>query len=227
MNSKKLVEILSNSPIIRFNEICRRVNKEKYAKQLVSRLVKNGKLKRVKKGVYTSCEDIFSIASNIYYPSYISFISASYRFGFTETIPIIIYIVVNKRHKPIKFEGYIIEFVCLKDVFGLHKQGRDKNTVFTADLEKLMIDSFLRPKYMGNFEEITNIFKNSGKVNEKKLRNYLNRTNSNKVYRQVGYLLEKYKKINIYGLFPIDKNYYDLNPFQKGKKIDNKWRLKI
>lgn len=216
---------LKKSPVIRLNRIARRVNGKEYAKLLAYRMAKEGTLKRVARGAYTASDDIFSIASNLYYPSYISFLSASYRYGFTETIPRIIYVAAAKRHKPIDFEGYAIEFVPLKSLWGYHKEEDD---VFLADVEKLMIDAFLRPEAMGNFEEIERVFENSAKIDVGKLCRYLKRLGSNKIFRQVGYMAEKYGKGDISSLMKIDRNYHNLNPFKKkGGRINEKWRMRI
>ena len=80
---------------------------------------------------------------------------------------------------------------------------------------------------MGNFDEIINVFKNSKNIEKTKVIEYLNQMNSNKISRQVGYLLEMYQNMDISESVKINKNYYDLNPFEKGKKINKKWRLKI
>lgn len=220
-------EWLKKSPVIRFNEIARRLKSKAYAKVFVHRMIKQGVLKKVSKGIYSTSKDIFSIASNIYYPSYISFLSASYRFGLTEIIPRVISIVTTKKHKSLEFERYTIDFIPLKEIFGYSKEGNGSSVTFMVDIEKLMIDAFLKPKNMGNFEEIKNIFEKSEKIDIEKIRHYLKKLNSNKIYRQVGYMLEEYAGIDVYGIMPINKNYYNLNPFKGNRKINKKWRLRV
>ena len=217
---------IKKHPILRFTDIARRFKSREYARVFVYRMVKKGQLKRIKRGVYTSTENIFSIASNIYYPSYISFLSASYYYGFTEAIPISISTAVPKRHNTINFEGYKLEFIQMNEIWGYHKEGSDE-AVFIADVEKLMLDCFIRPAQMGNFSEIENVFVNNKKIDINKLKQYLKRFNSNKVSRKIGYMLEKHKGIDLSPLIKIDRNYYTLNPFEdrKGKKLDRKWRL--
>lgn len=214
---------LKKFPVIRFNEIARRLNSKEYAKVFINRLVKSNYISKVTKGVYSTSDNLFEVASNIHHPSYISFLSASYRYGFTETIPRIIYVVSNKRHKSIEFKGYSIEFVKSNHILGYHKEGNE----FIADVEKLITEAFTHPKHIGNFEEIKNILVNSEKINPDIIRQYLKQLKSNKIYRQVGYMLENYKKVDISGLLPIDRNYHDLNPFKKCKTINKKWRLRI
>lgn len=218
---------IGSRTIVRFGEVARRVKSKGYARLLVHRMLKQGILKRLAQGCYSVSNDVFSIASNIYYPGYLSFISASYRYGFTEAIPRTVYVAVPKRRKNIAWEGYDIRFIPLKHIWGYHKEGRDSSTSFIADVEKLMIDAFLYPQAMGNFEEIENVFRKVETVDLERMKEYVKRLDSNRIYRQIGYLLEKYQQISLKGLLPIDKNYYNLNPFQKkrAKKINKKWRL--
>ncbi|MBI5159497.1 hypothetical protein HY992_05235 [Candidatus Micrarchaeota archaeon] len=217
---------LEKTPVIKFNEIARRLKSRSYAKVFAHRMMKKGVLKKLIRGVYTASRDVFSVASNIYHPSYISFLSASYLYGFTETIPGRVCIATGKKHAPVEFEGYAIEFEAFEHTWGYHKEKRGEQDVFIVDVEKLLIDAFLKPKAMGNFEEIINVFENSEGINVERLKDYLKKLGSNKIYRQVGCMLEKYKGIDLKGLFPIDKNYYKLNSFENKKgKLDKKWRV--
>ncbi|HII53785.1 TPA: hypothetical protein HA316_03040 [Candidatus Micrarchaeota archaeon] len=218
---------LRKTPVLRLNEIARRLSSKGYARLAVHRMVKQGAVARVTKGAYSASDDIFAVATNLHYPSYASFLAASYRQGLTEAIPRLITVATTKRHPPIDFKRYRIEFARLSHIWGYHKEGDGANVAFIADIEKLMLDAFLRPGLMGNFEEIRNVFKNGESIDAEKIRAYLKRLGSNKIYRQVGYMLGEYNGMDIHGLIPVDNNYYDLNPFAKktGKTADKKWRL--
>lgn len=223
----KSKEWLKRSPIIRFNQIVRKLKNSAYSRVFVLRMIKKGILRRVTKGIYTSSTDIFQIASNIHYPTYLSFLSASHHYGLSEIIPRKIQLASSKKYKTIEFDGYSIEFIPINAVWGYHKEGEGKEALFVADIEKLMVDAFLRPKCMGNFAEIENVFRNVQEVDQKKLKEYLIRLNSNKIYRQVGFMLEKHKGMDIHGIIPMDSNYHESNPFTKGKNTNLRWRLKI
>ncbi|MBI5636244.1 hypothetical protein HY993_04750 [Candidatus Micrarchaeota archaeon] len=219
-------EWMEKFPVIRLNEIARRTKSKAYAKLLVHRLVRAGKLTKAARGAYSAFEDVFSVASNLYFPSYVSGLSASYRNGLTEAIPISITVITGGKHKKIEYKKYVVEFIDSKQLWGYHKEGKDNGVVFAADLEKLLLDAFLHPRQFGNFEEIENAFKNSENIDVEKLKAYLLRLNSNKVYRQVGCLLERHQGTDLSGLMPVNKNYYRLNPFiGKGRKLNKKWRL--
>ena len=227
MVKKEIGQIIGEYPVVNFNEIVRRVNSREYAKQVVQRMINKKQLTRIKKGLFTASNNALSVSSNIYCPSYISFLAASQYYGLTEIIPRVISVVTPNRYKPVEFKNYKIEFVYLNKIFGYHKKRRGKEVIVISDLEKLMIDAFLKPKHMGNFEEIKNVFKNAGHLDKKKLVEYLKKINSKKIYCQVWYMTEKYCKLDIKGALQINKNYHDLNPFLRGKKINTKWRLRI
>jgi len=216
---------LRGRPIITINEIARRAGSPGYARLLAHRLVKAGKLIRVAHGAYSSSDNIFAIASNLYYPSYISFISASYLHGFTQEIPVTVYAATAARHPSAEAMGYALEFVQLGSLWGYHKERQGDEDVFVADIEKLMIDAFLKPECMGNFQEIENVFYQSPAPDLKRLKGYLQKLGSGRVYRQVGHMLQKHKGIDISGWMAIGRNYCEANPFSKGKVTVPGWRL--
>jgi len=218
---------LRERPIITINEIARRAGSPDYARLLAHRLVKAGKLIRVAHGAYSSSDNIFAIASNIYYPSYISFISASYLQGLTQAIPVTVYVATVVRHPSVEAMGYTLKFVHLGSIWGYHKERQGEEDVFVADIEKLMIDAFLTPECMGNFQEIENVFSRSPAPDLGRLKEYLQKLGSGRVYRQVGYMLQKHKGIDISGWMAIGRNYCEANPFSNGKGTVAKWRLMI
>ncbi|MFA6328383.1 MAG: hypothetical protein WCY41_02980 [Candidatus Micrarchaeia archaeon] len=218
---------LKSRPVVHFNEVARRLGSTGYARVLMHRLVRTGKIKRVGRGAYSASNNIFAIASNLHYPSYVSFISASYLYGFTQAIPVTVYVATARRHEETEALGYRLKFVQLESTWGFRKERQGEEDVFVAEVEKLMIDAFLKPECMGNFQEIENVFANALKPDMEKLKAYLQRLGSERVWRQVGYMLQKHKGIDISGEMKIGRNYYPANPFVKGRKINRKWRLMI
>ena len=148
---------IKSVPVFHLNDIARRTKSQGYARLAAHRLVKEGLVKRITRNAYTSSDDIFAIASNMHHPSYISFLSASYRHGFTETIPQRVYVASATRHRTIEFDAYVIELVPFRHIWGYHKEGEGPHLAFIADPEKLMIDAFIKPACMGNFSEIENV----------------------------------------------------------------------
>ncbi len=228
MKTIELLDRLRAKPVFGVQDVERIAYCDRnYAKQIISRMKKRKLIKHIRRNVYTTKDNIFVIASNIIYPCYISFWSASYFLGYTEQIVNTAQVAVNRKIKPIKFENYRIKFVPLKYFFGYKKIRTNEGELFIAENEKLLIDAFLRPEECGNFDEIEKIFENA-EISQKKLAEYLKKIGSQTIIKRVGYLLEKNKKIDISKGFRLDKNYVILDPFSKNwKNINAKWRVRL
>jgi len=228
MKTIDLMEKLKKRPIFKVQDVERLAYcSREYAKLIVNRLKKRGYVTRVMRNVYTTKSDIFVVASNIVYPSYISFWSAACFLGYTEQIVNTISVATTRKIRPLKFEGYTIRFVPLKHFFGYRKMTTSEGDIFVAEDEKLIIDAFLRPSECGNFDEIQKIFKNAN-ISKNKIVGYLKMVNNNSIAKKIGFLLEKTKNIDIADSFRLDNNYPVLNPFAKEwKKRSSKWRLRI
>lgn len=202
-----------------------------YVLLAISRLQKRGLLKRITRNKYTSSgKSIYTIATNLYIPSYLSFWSASQYLGCTEQILNTVQVATTRRRKDILFENYRIKFVVLakRHFFGFRKILTSEGPIFIAEPEKLCIDALLRPKEMGNFEEIIKLL-NGVQINTNKMVEYLRIIGNTSLSKRMGFLMEKYKGKDISSFIMIkDNNYVSLNPFRKktSKNIP-KWRLRI
>lgn len=227
MKEKEILKILKRKPTFNLQEMERILESSKgYSKIALNRLIKRGEIKRIKKNSYTSLDDIFVIATNIYYPSYLSFWSASSYKGHTEQILNTIQIATTKRIKPLFFQNYKIEFIKINNLFGYEKMKTNNGEIFIATDEKLLIDAIENQKSMGNFDEVEKIVANS-KINAKTITSFLKRNKNNSTIKRTGYLLEKIKGIDLFKEFKLDNNYVKLNLFSKKTKIINsKWRIK-
>jgi predicted transcriptional regulator of viral defense system len=201
---------------------------DQYAYNLLYKLHKKNELKKITKGNYTKTNDIFYISTNLFSPAYLSFWSASYFKGYSEQIVNELQVVVTKRHKKIEFENYSLLFINFskKLFFGFEKIKFGSNFIFVVDDEKLLIDSLLREDLMGNFDEIIKVVKKTSIVQEKII-NYLKKINNKSLNKRIGFLLEKYKQIDISKKIDFkDKNYVNLSNFLDCKKINKKWMVK-
>lgn len=227
MNSLEVMEKLKKKGVFNISDLERIFLKNRgYFKLFLNRLKKKGLIKQVTKNVYTTRENVYSIASNIIFPSYLSFLTASNFLGYTEQIPNTLQIATTRKSKTIVFQNYTIKFIPIKDFFGYQKINTDDGEIFIAEPEKLLIDCFSRPKEMGNFDEIEKVFKNS-EISQEKIIKYLKKTNSQSLIKRVGFMLEQTKKIDISNEVKIVDNYVLLNPFSKKFKIkDKKWKIK-
>ncbi len=228
MNTIMLLDRLKRKTVFRIKDIehlalCNNA----YAKQILNRLKEKHLVRQISRNVYTIKTNIFVISSNIAYPSYISFWSASSYFGYTEQILSRIQIATTRKVKPINFEGYAIVFIPIKHLFGYKKIQTEEGELFMVDPEKLIIDSLLYPKELGNFDEIEKIIVNA-EISTEKMIEYLKRVDNMSLIKRAGYLLDKLRSIDISSSFILDNNYVQLNMFRKkGKNIIPKWRIKI
>jgi predicted transcriptional regulator of viral defense system len=124
----------------------------------ISKLLSNNKkVKRILKGRYyiagLNGADIYEIASNIIFPSYISMFAAFQFYSITEQSVIKYSVVAMKRHKSLVVEGNEIEFVAIgrKRFFGYSKV----NNSYIATVEKAIVDAlYLGAPSNGYMEEV-------------------------------------------------------------------------
>jgi predicted transcriptional regulator of viral defense system len=199
----------------------------------LQRLKKRGVLRKVTRNKYTTKDNIYVIATNIYTPSYLSFWSAAQYLGYTEQIVQTIFVATTRKRKEISFDNYRIKFVCLpkKYFFGFEKMLTEEGPIFVADEEKLLIDALLKPKYMGNFNEIIKVTEGI-KIEKEKIVAYLKEAKNVSLMKRVGYMIKKYKHIDLASDLKAelrkDKNYILLNPLtEKARQIAAGWGLKI
>lgn len=226
-----MLDKLRQMPVFTIGDIkkIKAYKSEKSYPLLVYRLKKQKKITEIEKGKFTLSTDPYLVATNIITPSYLSFWSCSYYKGFTEQIVNTIQIACTVKKKDIIFMNQRIKFIKLRPklMFGFKK---DKNNVFVASDEKLLIDSLLFQKQLGNFDEIIKTARNSN-INKNIMTDYLKNINNISITKRIGYVLEKYKSMDIYDefkeLIKKDKNYIKLDTSSKSKIMNKKWRLII
>lgn len=200
-----------------------------YAYTFLNRLLKKNIIKKITKGKYTKSSNIFQISTNLYTPTYLSYWSASYFKGYTEQIVNEIQIASTKRHKTINFENYTINFIKLskKMFFGFEKIKYGEEFIFVVTDEKLIIDCLNKEELIGNFDEIEKIVIES-KINKIKMIEYLNRINNKALNKKVGFLLEKYKEMDLSkNINYKEKSYTKLSRYLAGTNINKKWKVKF
>ena len=219
----ELIEKIKNYPIIDRNLLMKHFdyNKE-YSSLVLQRLLKRGIIKKIIKGKYSAIDNIYKIASNIYFPSYISLLTASMLKGSTEQIINTVQVASNY-NRTIDLINYKIHFIKFNKncLFGY----KNDNGLFIADNEKLIIDMLMYRNHSGNFSEILKSITNL-EFNVKKLESYLRKINNNSLIKRIGFLFEKYKKIDVSNRFKLDNNYINLDSLKISKKTNSRWRVK-
>lgn len=117
----------------------------KYTSLYLSRLARANVIQRIERGKYfISDSDIYTTASNIVFPSYISMLSAFKYYNITSQNIVSIDVATLRRHKEIpNINGYSIQFIKFdkEQMFGYY---RVKGTgAFIAYVEKALIDAVL------------------------------------------------------------------------------------
>ena len=108
---------------------------------LLNRLVKNGTLVRLKRGVYQpefQSLELEKVANELYYPSYLSFESALSRYGILSQTPYVLTFAATKTTKRLNLAGKEVEYRQLKVklFFGYTLE----NGVYIAEPEKAILD---------------------------------------------------------------------------------------
>ncbi len=228
MRSIELLERLRNKAVFGVQDIQRIADcNGPYAEQLLLGLMRRKLLRRVRRNAYTTKDSIHVVASNLVFPSYISFWSASSYLGYTEQIVRTVQVATTRRVGPLEFDGNRIQFIRMGHFFGYRKLRTSEGEIFIADDEKLLIDAYLRPRACGNFDEIRKIYENAS-IDDAKLVGYLRRIGSQTLIKQVGCLLERTRGRDVSGHFALDRNYAALDPFSRRQKgTDPKWRIRL
>lgn len=232
MKTEKFLEILEGfeKPVLTFNDLIKILGKHEYAKLFLFRAKKKGSLMRIEKGKYAlKGVSTYAVASNIFYPSYISFLSALGYYNLTTQIPKEVFVVTLKQKKGIKFGDHSIHFIKFKPprFFGFKKERVEGKVVFVAEPEKCIVDSLFLIKYCP-LSEILYALKNY-RPDIEKLLDYAWRMKSKALLKRLGYLLEL-SGVDVYSKLKkkLGSKYPPLNPLlEKEGKREKKWKLII
>ena len=165
----------------------------KKPKKYVSKILSsNRKVKRIERGLYfissASGDNIYEIASQIVFPSYISLFAAFQYYSVTDQIIRKYSVISIKRHREINLGENIIEFRTLgkERFFGFNKV----QNVYIASIEKAIIDSlYLNIPTFSYVKEAFELSRQNSKLNLKRLKEYADRMNSGNVNRKLPLLL--------------------------------------
>lgn len=218
-------------PVFTVNDVSKVIDADKeYARIYLNRLKAKGVVEAVERDKYVLAgTHPYVAATNLVFPSYMSFLTALYYYGATTQIPLTIYIASTRSKKSLTLKGYSLEFIKLKKerFFGYTREKFQGKFIFVAEKEKLIVDSLFLPRYC----PIDDIYNAMGdkKLSIDTLVEYGLRMDSVVTIKRLGYLLEK-KGIDVYEQLKLglNKKYDLLNPLlsKKGEK-NIKWRLII
>jgi len=186
-------------------------------------------LLRVERNKYTiRGTNPFLVASNIVFPSYISFLSAYSYFDLTTQIPRTIYVVSRRQRKGSAYDGTSIRFIRFdrNRFFGLRRETVEGKFLFVADVEKAIVDSVYLPEYCPVRETLFAL--RNAKLDVEKLLNFAERMRSLAMIKRLGFLLESIGIDESERWRSRFRNYTLLNPTlpRKGQR-NEKWKLVI
>lgn len=231
MNILKFIKTLGEfeKPIFTVNDAVRILDTDKeYARLYLHRLKSKGIMLAVERNKYSLVDTHpYAIASNLLFPSYISFLTAAHYYGATMQIPTTIYIAATRSKKNLDFGSYSIDFIKLKKerFFGYQRERFQNKFIFMAEKEKMIIDSLLLPQYCPIDETIRAL--DNKDLNIDTLIEYGIRMDSSVTLKRLGFFLEL-KGIDVSDQIKdkLNTKYDPLNPFLPGKGEKNrKWKL--
>jgi len=200
--------------VVTFNEIVEKASdlittqSRRYIyRKYVDRLVKEGKLRRVRKSLYhvlspleqpeKSVVDKILIASKVRKEYYLGFHTALEFYGCANSLHNEAYVAVipKNRFNPFHYSHLTFKPVFVEDVtYEVEEKQYQDYTVKVSSKERTFIDCIDRVQYAGGWEECIKSLQNLGGLNPEKLLNLLEWCGKDAVYRRVGYTLELLRK---------------------------------
>ncbi|UCE74051.1 MAG: hypothetical protein JSV56_13695 [Methanomassiliicoccales archaeon] len=199
-----------------------------YVYTYLNRLIRRNLISRIEQGKYSlPGTPIESVATNLLFPSYISFLSAFYYHKITVQIPRELTIVSIRSKKPIEYQGYIIKFVKFQPekVFG-YERNKNGYVWYLGSVEKSLTDSLYLPENCSISDSLIAIKKG---INSNKLIEYGIKMGSIVTLKRIGYLLDSVG-IDVYDILNphLNGKYDPLDPIlPKNGEKDKKWKLVI
>jgi len=221
MYETAVIKHFSKVPVFSLADVAQIISNRGYAKQFVSRMIKKGLMRRVKKGLYSMHDDPFLVSTFLLRPSYISSFSALSFHHKIAQIPNEVFCFTSKEPRRYFFITKI-NFHHTKFFFGFEKEHYAGFEIPVATPEKAIIDSIgVVPLHI-----IEDAF---SEVDAERMQSYLFRIGKSSVVKRIGYLLEKnghdvYSRVKKF----VDRGYIQLDPVTKnGKKKERRWRLLV
>ncbi|MCK4327897.1 MAG: hypothetical protein KAW41_05540 [Candidatus Diapherotrites archaeon] len=180
--------------------------KKRVARDLMHRLTKGGWFDRLERDKYVLIptkageegwwEHQWLIVPNLVSPYYVSYVSAMNFWGFTEQIPISVYVATTKQKKDItRFHGVDYKFVTLSKhkFFGWEEvELKGGPAINMASKEKTVVDCFDKPQYsLGVAECAKALYFARREINAKKLCEYALKMRNKTLVKRLGYVMDK------------------------------------
>jgi len=213
--TEALYNALLSMKVVSFNDIVKKAssiieatpNRRYIYRKYVDRLVKNGKLQRVRKGLYIVFSpleeperhivDKLLIASKIRDEYYLGFHTALEYYGCASSLYNEAYISVEAKNRfnPFQYRRFSFKPVFVEDVtLGVEAKHYQGHIIKVSSRERTFIECIERVRYAGGWEECVKSLEGLRGLDMEKLLNLLNKYRNDILSRRVGYTLELLKK---------------------------------
>ncbi len=186
---------LHGKRVFNINDVTRIIGKPKnYVSKLLASNKRIGRIERGKYYIKNGAPDLYEIASQITFPSYVSAFAAFQFYSITEQSVIRYTVFTIKRHKPVKVLNSTIEFITIAKgrFFGYKKIGN----IYIATVEKAIIDSlYIRSPPLSYIEEAFSEAMRMGLIDKKMLMDFARKMSSKTIMLRVLKLLKTNQKV--------------------------------
>lgn len=191
--------------LFRGEDAARFWSSRKTANDALSRLVREGWLERIERGLYLIVpleagverkwtEDPRVIASQLAPDGAAAYWTALHHWGMTEQVPRTVFVQTQKRkHRArVTVLGIQYEFIFItgRKFFGLAQQWSAGAKFRITDREKTLVDALDRPDLCGGLSVVSGALAGAEDMNWGRLDEYLKQFRSGAVYKRLGYLVE-------------------------------------
>ena len=191
--------------LFRAEEAAKFWSSRKTASDALSRLVDDGWLERIERGLYLIVpleagperkwtEDPKVIASQLVPEGAAAYWTALHHWGMTEQIPRTVFVQGRKRkyRSQVTIFGVQYQFIIITErkFFGVAKQWGDGAEFRITDREKTVVDALDRPDLCGGLPVVASALARGDTLDWDKLDQYLERFQSGAIYKRLGYLGE-------------------------------------
>lgn len=227
-NESSLLRAVKNEVVFTPREIQRSTGwKKRKIYNTLARLKKKKVVEMVEEGKYIlKGRDVFKVATELIWPSYLSFWSALYLHDLTTQVPRRVFVLTTKQKEEVGVGGERVEFIKVKsDLFFGYKE----EEYLIAEREKAILDSLYLPKYAGGYEMIEDcILEAWDDIDKEKLVEYAVRIGNNSLVSRLGFLIEKNELRTEEKLIEelLDHRSKTYVKIFEGKQKNRKWRVK-
>jgi len=192
---------LLNKPIFRMEDVNKYYDNISSARTSVYRLIQLGKVKKIRNNLYTCVvgenggmnANRFQIACAINDTAYVSHHTAMEYYGITDQVFNDVYVSSKSKFEEFEFDGYRYHYVKPSIDIGV-KAIKYSGGISVTDKERTVLDCIKDLGKISGLEEVIANIEDIGKLNEKKLLNYLKEYGNQFLYQKTGFFLSMYNE---------------------------------